>query len=288
MLLDVDLRARLDRLAVHGRRRVRGVWTGRHRSVRMGESLDFADYREYNPGDDFRRIDYGLWARLGVVLVRLFEAEDELPLQVLVDRSASMRFGEKFATARTLAAMVTYLGLASGERVRVVTVPDGERAALQGPWGRHVAAWPRTERWIETLEPGGGTDLPAAAALMAAPGAHRGPVVLISDLLAEGWEIAIDRLGTLGGGIVLQVLDPAEMEPDLTGDLTLRDAETRVEVQVSVSDAALDRYRTRVDEFIAEAAARTRRAGMDHILVPATPGAADDALRALVAGGWVR
>lgn len=288
MLLDVDLRARLDRLAVHGRRRVRGVWAGRHRSVRMGESLDFADYREYNPGDDFRRIDYSLWARLGVVLVRLFEAEDELPLRVLIDRSASMRFGEKFTTARTLAALVTYLGLASGERVRVLTVPDGERPALQGPWARHVDAWHRTERWIEALEPGGGTDLPGAATLMAAPGAHRGPVVLISDLLGEGWQVAIDRLGTLGGGIVLHVLDPAEIEPDLTGDLTLRDAETGAEVQVSVSDAALDRYRTRVEDFIAEAARRTRRAGMDHILVPARSGAAEEALRSLVSEGWVR
>ncbi len=288
MLLDVDLRARLDRLAVHGRSRVRGVWSGRHRSMRMGESLDFADYREYNPGDDFRRIDYGLWARLGVVLIRLFEAEDELPMQVLVDTSASMGFDDKFVTARRLAAMVAYLGLSSGERVRLVTVPSAERPAVQGPWARHIGSWPRLERWLEALEAGGGTDLPGAASLLASAGAHRGPVVLISDLLAPGWETAVDRLGARGGGVVLHVLGSAELEPDLTGDLTLRDSESRAEVQVSLSDAALTRYHTRTAEFVAAAEQRCLRSGMDHVLVPAVAGVEDDVLRSLVSDGWVR
>ena len=120
----------------------------------MGESLDFADYREYHPGDDFRRIDYNLWARLGVVLIRLFEAEDEMPLQVVVDNSASMGFGDKFPTAQRLAAMVAYLGLASGERVRLATVPGSGPAVVAGPVGparvglapaRAVAGEPRAE-----------------------------------------------------------------------------------------------------------------------------------------------
>jgi uncharacterized protein (DUF58 family) len=288
MLLDAELRSRLDRLALRGKRRVRGVWSGSHRSVRLGESLDFADYREYHPGDDFRRIDYNLWARLGVVLIRLFEAEDEMPLQVVVDNSASMGFGEKFPTAQRLAAMVAYLGLASGERVRLVTVPGPGRPSLQGPWARHVSAWPRLEAWLEGLEPEGGTDLPGAARLLAAPGAHRGPVVLVSDLLAPGWEASLDILGALGGGVVIQVLGPDELEPTLSGDLTLRDSETREEVRVSLSQAALDRYRARTTGFVAEARRRARRSGLDHLLVTARPGAVDQAVGDLVGEGWVR
>jgi uncharacterized protein (DUF58 family) len=288
MLLDAELRGRLERLALIGTRRVRGVWSGRHRSVRLGESLDFADYREYHPGDDFRRIDYNLWARLGVVLVRLFEAEDEMPLRVVIDTSASMGFGEKFETARRLAAMIAYLGLASGERVRLVTVPAPGRPALQGPWARHVGAWRRLESWLEGLEPEGGTDLPAAARMMAAPGAHRGPVVLVSDLLAPGWEQAVDLLGTVGGGVVVHVLSPAELEPDFAGDLTLRDAETKAEVPVSVSDAAVARYRQRMDAFQADAARRARRVRMEYIRVLARPEALEGALRELVAAGVVR
>lgn len=288
MLLDSEMRARLDRLALHQRRRLRGVWSGAHRSVRLGESLDFADYREYNPGDDFRRIDYNLWARLGVVLIRLFEAEDEMPLQVVVDTSRSMDFGDKLPTAQRLAAMVCYLGLASGERVRLVTVPAAGRPSLQGPWGRHVAAWPRMETWLEALTAQGGTDLPGAARIMATPGAHRGPVVLVSDLLADGWGNAVDVLGAVGGGVVLHVLSPLELEPDLTGDLTLRDAETGSEVQVSMSEAALRRYRERARDFVAEAAVRARRSGMEHVLVVAGEGAEAAALRDLVGTGWTR
>lgn len=288
MLLDATQRSRLERLALHGKRRLRGVWSGRHRSMRLGESLDFADYREYFPGDDFRRIDYNLWARLGVVLIRLFEAEDEMPLSVLVDTSASMGFGAKFRTMQRLAAMVAYLALASGERVRLVTVPAAGRPSLSGPWGRHVAAWPRLEEWLEALTPGGGTDLPAAARLMVAPGAHRGPVVLISDLLTADWGTAVDLLGAIGGGVVLHVLDPSELDPEVTGDVTLRDVETGREVQVSLSDAALDRYRSRVTDFLADAARRAQRAGLDHVTVVAGEHSIDRALRDLVGSGWLR
>ena len=81
MLLEAELRGRLERLSLRSRRRVTAQWSGRHSSRHKGESLDFADYREYVPGDDFRRIDHNLWARLGVLLVRQFEAEEELPAE---------------------------------------------------------------------------------------------------------------------------------------------------------------------------------------------------------------
>ena len=288
MLLDREMRARLDRLAMHPRQRGRGFWAGRHRSKRLGESLDFADYREYNPGDDFRRIDYNLWARLGVVLVRLFEAEDELPLQVMIDTSKSMGFGLKEHTAKQVAAVVVYLALASGERVRVATVPEPASPPLIGPWGRHPAAWPRMEGWIESLACDGGTDLPAGARAMIAPQAFRGPVVLITDLLAAGWGQGLDLLGTAGGGAVVHVMSPAELEPDLTGDLTLRDSETKAEVPVSMDERAAGRYRERMERFLVDAAGRARRNGLEYVFAAAEPGAAEVALRGLVAGGVVR
>ncbi len=287
MLLDPQLRARLERLALLNRNRLRGVWGGRHRSTRLGESLDFADYREYNPGDDYRRIDYNLWARLGVVLIRLFEAEDEMPLQVVVDTSRSMDFGEKFPAAQQLAAMVTYLALISGERVRLATVPEPGSAALVGPWARHVSTWPKLETWLEGLEPAGGTDLVAASRIIATT-VSRGPIVLVSDLMQEGWQQAIDLFGTARGGVVLHVVSPAELDPDLTGDLTLRDIETRAEVPVSMSGDAIDRYRERMRGFMSEAARRCRRVGLDYVPAIADPGVLERALRQLVADGVAR
>jgi uncharacterized protein (DUF58 family) len=287
MLLEPQLRVRLERLALVNRNRMRGVWGGRHRSTRLGESLDFADYREYNPGDDYRRIDYNLWARLGVVLVRLFEAEDEMPLQVVVDTSRSMDFGDKFPTAQRLAAMVSYLALISGERIRLATVPEPGSTSLIGPWARHVSAWPKLEAWLEALEPDGGTDLVAASKIVAST-VSRGPVVLISDLMQERWESAVDLFGTARGGVVLHVLSPAELDPDLTGDLTLRDTETRAEVPVSMSGDAIERYRQRMQQFVGSAARRCRRVGLDYVQATADGGVLDRALRELVAGGAVR
>jgi uncharacterized protein (DUF58 family) len=106
MLLSPELRSRLDRLALSPRGRVRALWSGGHASVRKGESLDFADYRPYVPGDDFRKIDHNLWARLGQVLIRQYEAEEELPLRLAIDTSASMSLHRKHETALELAAMI--------------------------------------------------------------------------------------------------------------------------------------------------------------------------------------
>ncbi len=281
MLLEAELRARLERLSLRARRRVRGVWSGRHASVRRGESLDFADYREYQPGDDFRRIDHQLWARLGVVLVRLYEAEEELPLRLVLDTSASMGFGRKAAVAGRLAAVMAYLALSGGDRIRLVTVPGPAGPARLGPWARHVSAWPQVERRLEELGPGGRADLAAAARLLLGSGATQGPVALVSDLLTEGWQDGVRALGIKGGGIVLHVLSPEELEPDLTGDLTLVDSETGRELPVSASAEGVEAYRQALGRFLDEASRVARRAGLDYVLVPATDRAVEDALSAL-------
>ncbi len=283
MLLDRSTRARIERLSFTARRRVRARWAGRHPSFRKGESLDFADYREYVPGDDYRRIDHALWARLGTPLIREFEAEEELPLDVVVDLSQSMTFDRKAHTARVVAALLTYLALSGGDRVRLHALPgSGGRAWESGPGGRHLSAWPRLETWLESRPEGGVALLqPPIRALSAGP--VHGSVVLVTDLLTEDWEGALDGLVGMAGGIVLHVLAPSELVPDLAGDLELVDAETGLVLAVSMSEQAMEAYRARVERFAADAAARARRAGCDYLLVPAVPTAADDTLAALAA-----
>ena len=289
MLLSPELRARLERLSLRSRGRVRGKWAGRHASKQIGESIDFADYREYVLGDDFRRIDHNLWARLGVVMVRLFEAEDELPLRMIIDTSASMGFGEKFRVAQELAAVMSFLALAGGDRVYPVQAPgqDG-RSFTTGPPSRHLAGWPVLESWLEGLEPRGAGTLTPAVHNLIGNATIRGPIVLISDLLDTAWDQSIDAIGTVGSGTVLQVLSPDELEPDLSGDLRLIDSESGQAVDLSTSSDALAAYRTARDSFLAEAAGRARRAGLDYVLVPAQTGAAERTLSALAAVEAVR
>ncbi len=289
MLLSPELRARLERLSLRTRGRVRGKWAGRHASKQIGESIDFADYREYALGDDFRRIDHNLWARLGVVMVRLFEAEDELPMRLIVDTSASMAFGAKFRVAQELAAVMSFLALAGGDRVYPVQVPGpGGRSFATGPPSRHLVGWPVLESWLEGLEPGGAGTLTPAVHNLIGNSTLRGPIVLISDLFDAGWMKAIDAMGTAGSGTILHVLAPDELEPEISGDLRLVDSESKQAVDLSTSSDAMAAYRTARDTFLSEAATRTRRAGLDYVLVPAESGAAERTLSALAAVEAVR
>ena len=282
MLLDAQLRGRLERLSLRSRRRVTAQWSGRHSSRHKGESLDFADYREYVPGDDFRRIDHNLWARLGVLLVRQFEAEEELPLKVVVDTSASMGFYRKLETARVLAAMLAYLGLAGGDRVQLIGIPGPtEKPVRIGPAGRHLSRWPQLEGWLESLNAEGTMPLAPAMRRLAGEGPNRGAVILLSDLMTPDWQAAIDGLGVGAGGVVLHVMGRDELDPPMTGDLRLADAETGFEIPVSTSEETMRAYRAALERFASEAAGRARRAGLDYVLVPAVDGAVDQVLGAL-------
>lgn len=289
MLLEPEFRARLERMALVSKRRVRGMWSGGHASVQRGDSLDFADYREYTPGDDFRRIDHSLWARLGVVLVRLFEAEDELPVRLVLDRSASMDFGHKMEAAHRLAGMIGFLALAGGDRVTAYRTPgDGASPFDSRQSVRHLGRWPSLESWIEAALPTSAANLPAVSKHLAGSSVTRGPSVIISDFLGEEAVSALDTFGVAGGGIVLHVLAPDELDPTFSGDLRLVDSETGREVDVSTTPDAMQSYRIAVDEFVATVAARSRRNGMDYVLVPADVDAPAKVLAELTRSQLVR
>ena len=137
MLVSAGLREKIARFSLTSRGRVRSPHGGRHSSHHKGESIDFVDFREYTPGDDYRRIDHLLWARLGTPLIREFEAERELSVRVVVDRSPSMGFYEKHPAALRLAGLMTYLALAGGDRVELWAAPGegGGRAVTRGRRG---------------------------------------------------------------------------------------------------------------------------------------------------------
>lgn len=266
--------------------RVSAQWAGRHSSTRLGESLDFADYRPYQPGDDYRRIDHNLRARLGVLMVRQFEAEQELPIEVVVDLSGSMGLHGKDASARRLAAMITYLGLAAGDRVRLWAIPgDGSRSEVMGPSGRHLSAWPAMEAWLERRAVYGEGTMRSVARRLSGSG---GSVVLVSDLLMEEWKDVLDGLAATAGGLVLHLLSPEELDPTLAGDLDLVDVETGSRVPVSTTEEVLRQYRQRLETFAGEAARRSRRAGLDYLLVESGHGAEERALEGLARREVVR
>ena len=282
MILDAETRARLERMALTSRRRVQGRYAGRHRSRRYGDSMDFADYRPYVPGDDYRRIDHNMRARLGVTLVRLFEAEDEAPVRIIVDRSGSMAFDAKMAVAKAVAGAVAFAALAGGDRVVPYATPGPQgRLLSRAPAGSHLASWPVIESWLESLEPSG--EIPDGSVLrrLVLESGVSGPIILVSDLMVPGWKDLISGVGVATGGLILHVLGPSELDPSLAGDLRLVDSETNDEVDFSTSRAAIAAYADRFDRFVSDVATHSRRVGMEYVTVVAGPHALGDSIAAM-------
>ncbi|MGH9135512.1 MAG: DUF58 domain-containing protein [Acidimicrobiales bacterium] len=265
-LLSPGLLAQLEQLQLVTRRRLAGRFAGEHRSPAFGSSVDFADYREYHPGDDFRRIDYPLYARTGALFIRLFEAEDNVTVRIVIDRSASMGMHRKLDQAVRMAAAIGFIALVRRDIVVVHTEPASGPARRFS--GRH-ATQPLFTMLAE-LAAAGPTDLVGAAREVLG---QRGPVgvnVLITDLLSDGWSTAVDRLVACGGDTtVLHVLAPDELRPDLRGDLEMVDVETGQQVNASLSPAALSEYAENAAAWLAETSGHCRSRGAAYVRVMA-------------------
>jgi uncharacterized protein (DUF58 family) len=256
-VFDEDFLRRLERLAVLVRKPVRGGLKGGRRSVKRGQSVEFADYRDYTLGDDLRQLDWNVYARLEKLFVKLFIEEEDLTVTFLVDGSASMAHGfpDKLVFAKRAAAALGYIALAAEDRV-VLTSLAGRtgrrRAALRGS-GRAF----RLLAELSAIRPAEGvTDLVAACRHTLAQVTGRGVIVLVSDLLDPGADRALrDLAGTGSEVIVLHVLAPDEMAPTFDGDLRLVDAESGARVDVTLDLAARERYTERVEAWQAELAA---------------------------------
>lgn len=233
---------RLEALALQVRRAVSGQMGGERRSRRRGQSVEFADFRNYTPGDDFRLIDWNAYARLDRFMLRLFVAEEELPLSVFVDLSGSMDWGtpNKADTARKLAGAIAYVALAALDRVRLTVFADGPTSGGAPYRGRRAAA--ELFARLQSFPAGGVTSYEK---LVWPIGRQRpGMSVLITDGLGEpGVDTALSALQRAQQeGAVLQLLAPQELTPDWSGDARLRDAETGVEREFTATPMTQGAY----------------------------------------------
>lgn len=260
---------RLEQLELASRRLIAGRMKGERRSVRRGQSVEFADYRTYTAGDDLRQLDWNAYARLEKLFVKLFVEEEDVTVHLLVDASRSMDYGEpnKLDAARRAAAALGYLGLASMDRVSVAFLGDGQATAMRPMRGKRRAfelfgflSEPRTEQT---------TELPAAARAYAGRMRGSGPLVLISDLMDPGYLDALrDLAGTRSQLSVLHLLAPDELDPEVAADARLVDSETGHGVEVSGDDDLVDRYRARLAEWQEEISTFVTRRGGAYVAVP--------------------
>lgn len=273
-VFDESFLRQLERLLLLLRSPVRGGLKGGRRSVKRGQSVEFADYREYALGDDLRQLDWNVYARLEKLFVKLFVEEEDVTITILIDASASMAAGhpEKLLFAKRAAAALGYIGLASEDRVAVSAL--GGRASRRQTPLRGSGRVFRLLSNLSAIQPAAGaTDLVASARHAAAQLHGRGVVVLISDLLDPAADRVIRELAaTRSELIVLHVLSPDELDPQLEGDLRLVDAESGTGVDITADLATLDAYRSRLaswKEGLADLAARRRASYVD--LASSTP-----------------
>ncbi len=272
MLFDEKTLRKLDRLALVAAQVRAGQIKGERRSTKRGTSIEFADYRDYTRGDDLRRVDWNVYARLERPFIKLLEEEEDLAVHLLVDTSRSMDFGDeaehKLRFAQRLAAALGYMALAAGDRLTLTALQGAGPADRFGPArGRgHIL---RLLNFIEALQPAGATDLDAALKQYALTSGRPGLLFLVSDLFSPGgYRSGLGQLQGRGYEVaVLHVLAPAEIDPPLAGDLRLIDAETGEPQDITLDGGLRDRYRKRVVAWRDEIEAHCLKRGVHYVPV---------------------
>ena len=260
--------AQLERLELVTRKVFRGRMKGERRSKRKGQSVEFADFRSYVPGDDLRSLDWNLYARLDKLIVKLFLEEEDLHFFTLIDASLSMDFGKptKLQYAKQLAAALGFVGL-------IRTDGCGSRRlgkALHNPGpvlrGRR-SVW-RMLEYLDGIEAGETASLAEGVKNFCVRNAGKGIVVLITDLMDKsGYEAALRYLVSQRMDVyVIHVLSQEELDPDVKGDLKLVDCEDQDIAEITVSAPLLAKYKSTLNAFVSGAQEFCNRRGMNYLL----------------------
>ncbi|MFQ5596155.1 MAG: DUF58 domain-containing protein [Anaerolineae bacterium] len=267
-LFDENFLRQLERLTILSKRAMAGEIQGERRSPKRGQSVEFADYRNYTRGDDFRQIDWNVYARLERFFVKLFVEEEDLTVHLLVDTSQSMDWGApaKLWYAQRAAAALGYIALANFDRVTVSAFSAGLSQTMQPRRGKQQAF--ALFDFLATLAVDGMTDTQASLHRYAQQTPRPGPLMLISDLLDPGWQDGLRALQSRPFEItILHVLSPDEVDPPLEGDLRLIDVETGRPVEVTADFDLLNRYRDNLHHWFEEIRHFCNRRGISYVQV---------------------
>ena len=287
-LLTPELLRRLEQFHRLAARRAKSSARGERRSRARGQSVEFADYRTYVHGDDFRYLDWNLYGRLERLFLKLYEEERELPVRIFLDASESMTFGEprKFDFARQVAAAIGYVALSGFDRVSVIPFPDltsstgsdaairntqyatrvaelAARGALRSVRGKRSAM--QFFQNLGALTAGGSVNLNESLRRGALQARQAGLAVVLSDFLdPAGYETGLTAL--LGRGFqvdLVQILSPEELSPSTFGDLRLVDSETGADQEVTFGRFRMKAYRQTVQNFVQRLREYSQACGMN-------------------------
>ncbi|MBX2881039.1 MAG: DUF58 domain-containing protein [Granulosicoccus sp.] len=269
-LLKPEVLARLGQLDLVARTVVEGLTTGMHRSPHFGFSQEFAEYRAYNEGDDLRYVDWNVYARTDRTYVKRFEGETNTTINLLLDTSASMKYGEpvsKIDQARYLLASLAYIARKQHDAIGLVIFDTKVRDILT-PSARPDSLH-RALSLLEKTQAGNATDINEALSKLQASTTRKGLVVLVSDLYTDAEQLlsSMQPLAHAGQDIaVFHLLDQREIEPELETISALKDLETAESVIVD-PEFLRSSYRSRFSSHCKAIENTCRRIGADYKLV---------------------
>jgi uncharacterized protein (DUF58 family) len=303
-IFDAEFMRKLERLSLISRKLKAGVMKGERRSTKRGQSVEFADYRNYTPGDDLRRLDWNAYARMERLFIKLFQEEEDITVHLLLDASKSMDWGDpasitvsapvasvsegappavggviaqagatrdqnKLVYARRTAAALGYVALANLDRLNVTAFSSSGLQRFTGVRGKGHAV--SLLRWIAGVRCEGATDLDLTLRQYARRAKYPGLLFVLSDFLVEGGGIeGLKALQSAGHEVnVIHILAPAEVHPELAliGDLRLKDIETGATQEVSIDGGVLDLYREKFEAWQSGIENFCRRRGINYVQV---------------------
>ena len=277
---DPEVLARIADLSLRARRVVEGTISGLHRSPFHGFNVEFAEYREYSPGDDLRRLDWRVFGRTDRYYIKQYEEESNLRATVVMDSSASMKYRSralsKFDYGATVAASLATLLIEQQDPVGLALFDSQPRKIL--PPAATQAQLARIICELEGAQPDRETELGVVLTEMSEQVKRRGLILIISDLLTDldAFYDGLSRLQYRGHEIiVLQILDPDELEMPFTDLVLFRDIEGAEEL-FAEPWAFRKAYRAAMQEFVAGVCDGCGSRAIDHLLLRTDedPGAA--------------
>jgi len=290
LVFDDEFRRKLERLELLARKILRGLLRGERTASRRGRGLEFHDFRGYRPGDDFRHIDWNIYARLDQLFLKLHASEEDLTLHLIVDVSASMGFGEpsKFDHARRLAAALACIALHNFDRVGVSAFAGSLGACRAPSKARHHMT--SLLAFLGNLPCAGMTGFGASLRAFATRTRNPGLAILISDLLgADDARDGIEALRSAGHDVVvIQILAESEIDPPLDGALCMVDAETGNELEVTIDEELRRLYQRRLDQRLREVESFCRGQGIEYLRASTAIAFEDVVLRCLRQGAHLR
>jgi uncharacterized protein (DUF58 family) len=241
LLTDPDFIKRLEMLALLARKVLNGELKADRKSHKKGSGTTFADYQEYNQGDDLRNIDWNIAARLEQLVIKLFELEEDVHINIVIDLSVSMK--EKELYAKQLAAALSYIALLNMDRLTIYGIADSLQTILKPSHGKGKV-FPMLKSLQDCELFGQSTDFNSSIKTLQAQKKRAGVCVIISDfLVADGYKKALDLLSWSKNDVFcIQVLDPKELGCDLRGDIEFECTETKSTKKVTISPTEAAQY----------------------------------------------